>query len=941
MSRWLGQRHVALRYVLPNDPNEYSIDLNPGSNVYKAIHNINAQHSGVNINALAPTPLENPFAADHVFNDSSQVVYCLVLQKLRFRLEIVGRTVVPVLKVIQFRDDATFDDLFDLFPVEFQVPFTDVTLNGQSLPTDGPIYPAIVRILGRVPDLSVACDLQIFLDQTKSMVPVKKVPISPRQLTDTIPALPTKTSLVNHDGNKGSPHLAPNPSQPPPARLAPNPPLLQLTAFFLTYSGISSEVAMLDSNLQLDRLGARYESLMNSGFQQAVLGPLRLKRRTHPLKVIAFAPGGTPWTTETLHRQFSPGRRMVLYTAAFLDDFASVVPVPKDLTQAMNASEDMFGCYIEYLKRNGKERCDVLKALGNVIPFPPFACTLKRILENRGNKSDLNFVRETLRTYMRQWVPESSWHAAFEKLGYVLSNLARSCDGWPELPIDDQGAWMPDRTDGPEFKFRDAPLDLAAAYGAPMEPVSRLNLRPRTGNFIVTGRRTSLVTSDNDSLTVSVSGTGDERPFKIPLWSQPPADQGVIDQVDVVLLDESGTMGTVSPQLRKRKVDAAFEYAVAFFAGVAMFSPCSLYGYSPFAEQIQLKWGFHCPCLTRPDPGGASTEILAVLRLVAEQIGGLHLRHGVRKRVLVITDGDDFHAFDASEQSAVCQLLGQKDIVVDMILIGNAIDDEAKSEFESKALNFLSPLCYSTGGLMFHPSNEDESKHITKCLTSEAFTNLRVRMLPIAPRILNGAAVAELQKLQKELRVFTKDIPTDIPFKQSDARVEIDETFAVNDGIGSRYRRERIAAEVLECKRSGHSIWAIKDKVGHFRVLIGAPLEAHDDKFLVNWDLVVSFPPDYPYGNPVFRFLSVPPLKRVSELGLVTVTQESCVSLTLARIRMLFGEPAEWLPRESIRPRPRWTRDTWWKRLIAHDFSVPLPLVSAESIEFLLPFTKP
>jgi hypothetical protein len=248
-------------------------------------------------------------------------------------------------------------------------------------------------------------------------------------------------------------------------------------------------------------------------------------------------------------------------------------------------------------------------------------------------------------------------------------------------------------------------------------------------------------------------------------------------------------------------------------------------------------------------------------------------------------------------------------------LIGNAIGDGEETEFESKALHFLSPLCYCSGGLMFHPSSNDESKHITELLGSEAFANLRVRKLPLPPQTLDAAQVTRFQKLQQTLGVFAGYVPVDIPFKQSDKRVNIDDGFAVNDGFASRYRRDRIAAGIRVCKHDGHAIWAIKDKVGHFRVLIPAPLEAHDDPLMVYWDLVVSFPPDYPYSKPVFRFLSVPPLKSVSPLGLVTVNQDRSFSVTLAVIQLLFITPEEWIQGELDGPKPRWTRATWWPQM--------------------------
>jgi ubiquitin-protein ligase len=73
---------------------------------------------------------------------------------------------------------------------------------------------------------------------------------------------------------------------------------------------------------------------------------------------------------------------------------------------------------------------------------------------------------------------------------------------------------------------------------------------------------------------------------------------------------------------------------------------------------------------------------------------------------------------------------------------------------------------------------------------------------------------------------------------------------------------------MLLCANAGVPVFAIGQGIDNWRVLLEGPLPGIEGK-RVFWDLVVSFGGDYPYTTPAFRFLSVPPLRQVSNMGRV------------------------------------------------------------------------
>jgi ubiquitin-protein ligase len=66
----------------------------------------------------------------------------------------------------------------------------------------------------------------------------------------------------------------------------------------------------------------------------------------------------------------------------------------------------------------------------------------------------------------------------------------------------------------------------------------------------------------------------------------------------------------------------------------------------------------------------------------------------------------------------------------------------------------------------------------------------------------------------------------------------------------------------------GFPVFALASSILVWHIFVPAPLPG-TDVARVFWDLLVVFPLDYPYVPPVYRFMSVPPLKNVSPAGRV------------------------------------------------------------------------
>jgi ubiquitin-protein ligase len=112
----------------------------------------------------------------------------------------------------------------------------------------------------------------------------------------------------------------------------------------------------------------------------------------------------------------------------------------------------------------------------------------------------------------------------------------------------------------------------------------------------------------------------------------------------------------------------------------------------------------------------------------------------------------------------------------------------------------------------------------------------------------------------------------------------------------------------------------VDGKKAVWRVFLEAPLN-RDGGRDVCWDLAVSFPRDYPYDCPVFRFVAIPDIPNVSETGRVdcralrSYHPRMRVAALLVAVRELFDTDDDCgrVNRETL----RWPSEKEWHSKMA------------------------
>jgi hypothetical protein len=186
-------------------------------------------------------------------------------------------------------------------------------------------------------------------------------------------------------------------------------------------------------------------------------------------------------------------------------------------------------------------------------------------------------------------------------------------------------------------------------------------------------------------------------------------------QVDVVLVDDSGSMRSAVPALDARKSAAAARIARLFFAAVALFRPLPVCGLATFSGAAGLALGAGVPVVPEIEPSG-QTSIWRALRCVLERLGRAETLRSARKRILLITDGEDV---TGDARLPVCRELAESGVVLDAVVLGTT-DDEIDCDFQSNVI----PFVLNSGGCAFRPRSFEE---IAQLVNLEQFADLTCR----------------------------------------------------------------------------------------------------------------------------------------------------------------------------------------------------------------------
>jgi ubiquitin-protein ligase len=435
-------------------------------------------------------------------------------------------------------------------------------------------------------------------------------------------------------------------------------------------------------------------------------------------------------------------------------------------------------------------------------------------------------------------------NTAYKFLGRTLSNLVRSLPG-PEPPmtrafdemIGHVYVWNPD-TGGPRWRFDDVPA-AAAASGGPFDAVPEAAAAARTVMTVVR-------TEKERSVLALAKGADGRRivysTLKGTLEWEKEAAPGQVSQATAVLIDDSGSMRSVAEPVGRRKSAVAREIAAALFEALECYRPPAVYACAAFSAAGEIAFATGRPVV--PDAGAAGqTALWSAVKAVIEVFqSNRELASKATLRICVVTDGEDV---TGERPLAVSAVFGER-IVLDAIVLPST-DGAPPAD--------LVAMAAAAGGVALCPRTFEEALALVR---KEEFADLRCRGRA------NTVGVRTFRAAKKWVS-YTVSIPKVEFYRQSEQLKTIEK---VNADIPSErsYGQARMLTEIEIVRDEGFPVYGIGNSVSAWHVFVPGPLPGTNNK-KVFWDLLIVFPPDYPYVAPVYRFLSVPPLKNVSPFG--------------------------------------------------------------------------
>jgi ubiquitin-protein ligase len=527
-------------------------------------------------------------------------------------------------------------------------------------------------------------------------------------------------------------------------------------------------------------------------------------------------------------------------------------------TLAANRFRDppgLLDCYLAYLRLDGPASRALFRALARFIDFPPFFVSLDKVIQGADvTETDVVVIRECLRCHIA-WQLGKALDDCLSSIGVVFSNLlreARALDRSNDWPIDGDGAWKAVAAAPGCLRL---PADVETPSGGPFDPVPRYALSGRTTLTVVAPPDTALLLARRPETGHSVLWqdyhvVDDDRPLPNARAAGLIVPAG-ISQVTVILVDCSGTMTSVTPALKMRKIRAAESFVGEFWAAARRYCPAAVFGFGQFpADDFVIDFTFVPPAEAPKLKASGHGSIWQALLDTANELGAI--QGTPLKRIILITDGED-EITDARKDA--CNRLLELDIVLDAIVLANRDPGKQPDPLEAQFLHSVCPICNLTGGAAFCPKKKEP------LLCSESFVDMSLRR--IEKKRSNNAEIFDFDIITLWGPKFTNHLTVKRPFDQNQ-----DLQLSVPDPQTAR--EMRIADEFRICRAAKWQVYYFDKKIDHWRVFIRIPGAEKIGENEPLWDLAVTFPAEYPHALPVFRFITVPMnLKVVSEFGLV------------------------------------------------------------------------
>jgi ubiquitin-protein ligase len=374
-----------------------------------------------------------------------------------------------------------------------------------------------------------------------------------------------------------------------------------------------------------------------------------------------------------------------------------------------------------------------------------------------------------------------------------------------------------------------------------------------------------------------------------PLLSQLDLDRR--EQAIQICFDASSSMNvkldgyTARKEPRLLRISIARNYLRAFLGCSYAYRLVNAYGLFSFASTVTQVWKLTDTIDNVEDPLGwnrprGSTTFYDAIDAAATDLiryfapaPGYPARAPARRRILVISDGDDWewgtHPVD------LIQRLIAHGIVVDAVIVSIFGGDAA-----------LWAICDLTGGLAFRAKSEAEGLRLFE---QEAFLNIGIRRYkaPCTRAVTPADFHAKVREFDPD-RSYAVDAGNRAVTEANQAfplasllyvirqatRSEPPASEGVtNEEYVGQHRFARILREVKYIKTHmpedspDYEVWVNYQQIDKFRVFFrAAPGSPFAGKW---WSLYITFPTTYPASPPVFRFVNIPYHPNVSAEGRV------------------------------------------------------------------------
>lgn len=592
------------------------------------------------------------------------------------------------------------------------------------------------------------------------------------------------------------------------------------------------------------------------------------------------------------------------------------------LVDSTDTGKQLFACLISSLFHQTTGRKELVSSLSKITGFPPLIASLQALIDRKTiTGKDLIIITSTLfpifKYFLDNTVPENKILESCTK----LCNLISQIDDSSEIPLESHTIdsttdtssdimlsriesymslkrlttlvyWKPDFELGSFQKTEVTPFSQKQLQNAwdekqHFKPVMPLTLRQVHVSSIVYGpgdsyRVFTMEATDSKELEASSKvdlinpENGETAHVDIEEFARTVTnrvvdgekieliDEESVQQITMVLIDQSGSMASSFGNGNDMSRDSIAKQFLTSWASKSFgYRISSLQGLISFATDVTVKSELS-PLI--PDfeksvmdtkPGGWTSLWPAIKQaaemLVAKQTDPVTHQNKFKKaalRILVLTDGVNYG--NDMTQYDVLPYLIEHNIIVDAVIVS--------WYSSSKDLCVLSQL---TGGLAFRPQTVEEGIALFE---KEALLCISYRE---TPKPFTGEVTkAHFESLVSNLALDTE--PKNKLIMQARARKPLMTPRCAVKGLDgtSQSRLRRIAKELRIAHRwedQEVKVYPIEDLADVWRIYIKGPEGTlYENKW---WDLFATFPENYPFSPPVFRFITVPFHINISDEG--------------------------------------------------------------------------